>query len=529
MTLHCQNPQKIFNPNIVYLFSIHRRAVLGSRVLDYSHDAHLYYNFPWREFYAVRGVVTQENVDDYYIVDSDGLTYPVFMFVPCGKCDLCRAHKVEEWQTRCICESAMSDYKPLFLTLTYAPDKRPDNMDCCLRDFQLFMKRLRAYSARVTGEKSKIRYMAVSEWTPTNHYPHVHMLLWNMPYIPTKDGLSAFQSLCEHIQEKCWQNGFCKVEICRDSSGSYCMKYMRKSKDKDSWMKASRRRGIGYSFAFGMLPTVMRCPDLTSFSVTDKDGKVHKCLIPNYFKRIWFPTLSCIFPTKITKGAKDFMSAATKLYWFYQEYTNNKTFETNNKTFETNRKAETNRIAEKWRLQYILDATERVATRYFFMKVSFDDAVPSRKWRSSTTAFVEYLRSGDRSQLPDRRIIRRMNVPLVRDGLIVPKLTEVVTQPPECDVIDYPAPSAAPPLQAFEYVSELITLWRTFERAYSDLMSCEFDVVDVLRRLDVAVHHRECVSMLMSERPAVPLADLVDNCRRDNEWMQTHWMTREIG
>lgn len=62
--------------------------------------------------------------------------------LPCGKCDGCRKDRARGWAARMMHEASMHGSN-LFLTLTYDDDHLPHDMSVNLRDFQLFMKRLR--------------------------------------------------------------------------------------------------------------------------------------------------------------------------------------------------------------------------------------------------------------------------------------------------------------------------------------------------------------------------------------------------
>lgn len=88
-------------------------------------------------------VLVSDNIDDYYIVNKHtGETFPMFILVPCGKCELCRDKKSREWAFRAICENATSSSMPYFLTLTYNPKHLP-KCGIFKEEMQLFFKRLR--------------------------------------------------------------------------------------------------------------------------------------------------------------------------------------------------------------------------------------------------------------------------------------------------------------------------------------------------------------------------------------------------
>lgn len=65
--------------------------------------------------------------------------------VPCGQCVGCRLDRSRQWAVRCMHEAA-SHEKNCFITLTFSPEYlhvRSNQWSLDVRDFQLFMKRLR--------------------------------------------------------------------------------------------------------------------------------------------------------------------------------------------------------------------------------------------------------------------------------------------------------------------------------------------------------------------------------------------------
>lgn len=71
----------------------------------------------------------------------------VTLTIPCGSCIGCRLEKSRQWGVRCVNEIQMHE-ENIFITLTYSPDHLPEDHSVNLRDFQLFMKRLRKQSKK---------------------------------------------------------------------------------------------------------------------------------------------------------------------------------------------------------------------------------------------------------------------------------------------------------------------------------------------------------------------------------------------
>lgn len=93
--------------------------------------------------------------------------------LPCGRCIGCRLEKARQWGLRCLHEAKMWPVNT-FVTLTYNDEFLPPGGSLCLRDLQLFMKRLR--KAREPG---RVRFFAGGEYGEENKRPHYHLLLFN--------------------------------------------------------------------------------------------------------------------------------------------------------------------------------------------------------------------------------------------------------------------------------------------------------------------------------------------------------------
>lgn len=93
--------------------------------------------------------------------------------LPCGRCIGCRMEKARQWGMRCLHESKMWP-ENCYVTLTYNDEFMPPGGTLCLRDVQLFMKRLRK-----SREPSRIRFFLGGEYGETNKRPHYHALLFN--------------------------------------------------------------------------------------------------------------------------------------------------------------------------------------------------------------------------------------------------------------------------------------------------------------------------------------------------------------
>lgn len=330
-TIFCTNPTVIRNPQFPYLLanyeyivtpSGHRKITDAERVCIGDPERIKRYN-PYR--YGVNA----ENIDKYYFFDScTGEIVPMFVLVPCGKCELCCEKKKSEWSFRAVCETATSTSMPLFVTLTFAPKYRPvrgvDKLD-----IQLFMKRLRVRLTRENIEHN-IRYFACGEYGSKTKLPHYHLMLWNFPY----DKFGSLHKVLDFI-ERSWsvrlrnrygdfvneedgtpkyeQIGFVYVKPCNSGCASYVMKYMHKShevpvgKNPVFFLSSRRNGGIGAEYARRYMDFYRANPEILEMSCTDPyTGRNVRCFMPSYFRNLYFPSLSKIVGSDIRKVYRDF-------------------------------------------------------------------------------------------------------------------------------------------------------------------------------------------------------------------------------
>lgn len=92
--------------------------------------------------------------------------------LPCGQCIGCRLDKSRQWAIRCSHEADLYEQNS-FITLTYNDGHLPPLGSLQLRDFQLFMKRLRKKYG------PKIRFFHCGEYGEKFLRPHYHACLFN--------------------------------------------------------------------------------------------------------------------------------------------------------------------------------------------------------------------------------------------------------------------------------------------------------------------------------------------------------------
>lgn len=149
----------------------------------------------------------------------------------CGQCLPCRVNKSRLWSTRIVLESLNYAYSS-FITLTYNDENLPKDGSLSIRDYQLFLKKLRNYSGK------KIRYYFVGEYGESGR-AHYHAIIFNLdPYDPRTSDLVS----------KCWSKGFVQIGDVTPQSASYVCGYVVKK-----WTKKLDPRLNGRHPEFGRM------------------------------------------------------------------------------------------------------------------------------------------------------------------------------------------------------------------------------------------------------------------------------------
>lgn len=164
-------------------------------------------------------------------VARDGITFDVnksctkiSFALPCGRCIGCRLEKARQWGLRCLHEAKMWE-KNVYVTLTYSDEYLPEGGTLCLRDVQLFMKRLRKARA-----PSRIRFFAGGEYGETNGRPHYHLLIFNCEFVdavPFTEYKGNVLYTSKELSEL-WFQGHCTIGAVTFDSAVYCAKYALK-------------------------------------------------------------------------------------------------------------------------------------------------------------------------------------------------------------------------------------------------------------------------------------------------------------
>lgn len=190
---------------------------------------------------------------NYSVVNPD-----VDLLIPCGQCVGCRLERSRQWAVRCVHEASMFDNN-CFITLTFNDESllsriNPFSLD--VRDFQLFMKRLR----KMFG--NGIRFYHCGEYGDRYSRPHYHACLFNFTFpdlLPWKE-VNGFKLYTSETLSRLWPYGYSSVGSVTFESAAYVARYI---------MKKINGKGSFHSYFLGDLETgegYFRKPEYTTMS-----------------------------------------------------------------------------------------------------------------------------------------------------------------------------------------------------------------------------------------------------------------------
>lgn len=218
--------------------------------------------------------------------------------VSCGQCIGCRIDRSRQWAIRCIHEASLYD-KNCFITLTFNDEAlkvRDNPYTVDVRDFQLFMKRLRK-----RFPDQKIRFFHCGEYGEKYGRPHYHACLFNFDFedkelFRVANGNRLYVS--ETLQEL-WPYGFNIIGDVTLESAAYVARYIMKKitgdraeshymlvdgdtgeylgHKKPEYITMSRRPGIAHDW-------YMKYQDDTMKDFLTINGK--KMKIPKYYDKL---------------------------------------------------------------------------------------------------------------------------------------------------------------------------------------------------------------------------------------------------
>lgn len=148
-----------------------------------------------------------------------------YLKVPCGQCIGCRIDYTADWAVRCVCEAEMH-VENSFITLTYSDDKLPKNNWLDVRDWQLFMKKVRKFY----GNEKRIRYFHAGEYSELGR-PHYHGLLFGLDFADKRYFKTTPAGSKIYVSDELshlWGKGYSSVGEVNFDSAQYLAKYCLK-------------------------------------------------------------------------------------------------------------------------------------------------------------------------------------------------------------------------------------------------------------------------------------------------------------
>lgn len=201
------------------------------------------------------------------------------IWVPCGRCILCRIQRAKEWSVR-LCHEIGYHEKTSFLTLTYDDEHLPEDSSVHKRELQLFFKRLRK---ELSKEDRKIVYYACGEYGDQFGRPHYHVIMFGM------DNSKGDQE----IIQKTWPFGRIHCGTATYDSCRYVADYVQK---KLYGLRASEYTDAGLEQPFSLMSQkigLQWAEDNYSSLIRNKGLTLHgaKQSIPRYYvKKLNIPT-----------------------------------------------------------------------------------------------------------------------------------------------------------------------------------------------------------------------------------------------
>lgn len=157
-------------------------------------------------------------------------------FIPCGRCDGCRATQRRDWAIRIAHESTEWD-RNCFVTLTYDDEHCPRSIQ--RSDCQHFIKRLKRASSR------EIRYYLVGEYGDQTRRPHYHAIIFNEDFLGGAYTIND-ELYGNKILDRIWRNGNCSIAPFSFSTAMYTAGYVtKKTADTDTFSLQSQRPPLG--------------------------------------------------------------------------------------------------------------------------------------------------------------------------------------------------------------------------------------------------------------------------------------------
>lgn len=191
--ISCAHPRIIINQAVYEAVAFSKFVVLNGIIEPIFGVSKLNISPLYRILKDIKKTVGQEVLDLYYTEDRFHHKVPLFIAVPCNKCELCQLRDSNILSQRCQFEAEMHDQMPWFITLTFSPAFHPKDNKCRKHHIQMYLKRLRSYIDRYYPGTS-IKFYAQGEYGELHGRMHYHLLIYGLPLISFNSAVFLFKS-----------------------------------------------------------------------------------------------------------------------------------------------------------------------------------------------------------------------------------------------------------------------------------------------------------------------------------------------
>ena len=231
--VNCSNPLIIVNPSlrhqiryaVKYSFlgkigylstDLRNRIILGE-------NACRVFNVYQPMKFSADPVKRFEYAEQFFFLSEFGEIIDFFSEIKCGKCEICRNDYITTLKQRVMFQIQEVPQLPLFVTLTYDPDKQPP-LGPDVRLIQLFKKRLKMVLERQFHyDGALVKFVVTSEYGKGDNL-HYHMLVLGLPRLASNVADNIYTRY--HLFEYCFrQPEYEGSDLNPISFDRYCKKY----------------------------------------------------------------------------------------------------------------------------------------------------------------------------------------------------------------------------------------------------------------------------------------------------------------
>lgn len=334
-------------------------------------------------------------LQSYYTENLEGERIYLFLAVPCGHCEICTDKRQNDFSTRVNMESACSYTQPIMVTLTYNEENLPcERLKECSnyqygRNFaKEYSVKKWVYSCRMpstrcdgdtirptlhkpdaiqffnllrkkwtrgnyfpfdfghpltTAEKRAdeyrqqfpFRYVCVGEYGSHYGRPHMHLILWNVPYRIKSNydfgEIARLKSDIIDVWDKCdWfynaegikDSNCIQCEVARDA-GKYVGKYLSKEcpNGRKGFLTASNGNGggIGHQVIDNNKEYFYQYPEQQQITFIGKDGRVNQYTLGRYATKRLFPSALAQIPDQVKQFNREMVNELSDISQRYSQ------------------------------------------------------------------------------------------------------------------------------------------------------------------------------------------------------------------